>query len=475
MKNYYDDISQFGDVTAIITQNSEHISYRTLIDVADKLKEVFDTRCLVFCVVANNLESVAGYIGMLRARVIPVLISPDINKDLFKGLLETYRPTYIWAPFDSSLVPSEYSHAYRYGDYFLSKTTYVMDYGLHSELAQLLTTSGSTGSPKLVRQSYQNIASNAYSIATYLSISQADRPITTLPLNYTYGLSIINSHLLKGSSIILCNFSVMEKPFWDSLKQHSATSFGGVPYTFEMLKKLRFERMNLPSLKTITQAGGRLHVELVKYFSEACESKGVDFIVMYGQTEATSRMSYLPSKFAKVRSNSIGIPIPGGEFWLEDENGQIILQEGIDGELVYKGPNVAMGYASCRQDLSAGDLNGGVLHTGDIARRDSEDFYYITGRKSRFLKIFGSRVSLDEVEQLLRGAQYDVACAGCDDNMEVFVAKGVDAQEVKTFITKQMGLPSASLSIIIVDSIPRNEFGKILYADLKHLVAACNN
>jgi acyl-coenzyme A synthetase/AMP-(fatty) acid ligase len=256
----------------------------------------------------------------------------------------------------------------------------------------------------------------------------------------------------------------MNRTFWDLLKTYKATTFGGVPYVYEMLKKLRFERMTLPSLKVLTQAGGKLRPELAKEFAINCEQKGIKFFVMYGQTEATTRMAYLPSEYAVVKAGSMGGAIPGGEFWLEDDSGNIIEGSDIAGELVYKGENVSMGYALTRLDLSKGDENGGVLKTGDIAKRDSDGFYYIVGRKKRFLKLFGNRVNLDELEQLLKDAGYDCACAGVDDKLKIFVTGKERHDDIKRFASESTGIHQAAFSVTSIESIPRNEAGKTLYS-----------
>lgn len=231
-----------------------------------------------------------------------------------------------------------------------------------------------------------------------------------------------------------------------------------------MLKKLRFSRMELPSLKVLTQAGGKLGEELSKEFADTCESKGLDFVVMYGQTEATARMSYLPSKFAKCKAGSIGIAIPGGEFYLEDDTGKVIETNETIGELIYKGDNVTMGYALSCYDLDKGDDNNGILKTGDLAKRDSDGFYYIVGRKKRFVKLFGNRVNLDEFEQMVKSAGYDCACAGEDDELKVFVTTKEDHEKIKSFINEKTGINSVGYKIIYIEKIPRNESGKILYS-----------
>jgi acyl-CoA synthetase (AMP-forming)/AMP-acid ligase II len=316
-----------------------------------------------------------------------------------------------------------------------------------------------------VRQSGENIASNTRSIIEYLKINPEDRAITTLPMSYTYGLSIITTHLSVGAALILTNKTLMNREFWNSLKTHEATTFGGVPYTYEMLKRLRFGRMELPSIKYLTQAGGKLSPELCAEFADICARKGMEFIVMYGQAEATARMSYLPWEYARSKPGSMGIAIPGGEFWITGDDGNRVTAPGVVGELVYRGKNVTLGYAESRFDLARGDERGGVLHTGDMARFDEDGFYYIAGRKKRFLKLFGNRVNLDEVEGLLKKAGFDCACGGVDDALRIYAA--CEPEEVRKFILNGTGINPAGFSVVGIDEIPSNESGKVLYSELE--------
>ena len=220
----------------------------------------------------------------------------------------------------------------------------------------------------------------------------------------------------------------MQKQFWNFFSEYNATSFGGVPYTYEMLDKLRFYRMKLPSLRYMTQAGGKLLPELHKKFAEYAEQNNKKFIVMYGQCEATARMGYLPYEKSVEKCGSMGIAIPGGKFRLIDVNGDNINEPFITGELVYEGDNVTLGYAECTDDLAKGDERHGVLYTGDMARFDKDGYYYIVGRKKRFLKVYGNRVSLDEIDMLIKGRFSDIECAsaGIDDNVYIFIVNADD-------------------------------------------------
>jgi len=464
--NIFDDLEKYSSNTAIVTESSDQINYKVLLNAAGSIGKHIKKRCLVFLICRNCAESIAGYLGFMRAKVVPILINDTINKTFFAVLLETYKPEYIFLPTEISLSNFNFTEIYSHNSYTLFKTDYNIDYTINNDLALLLTTSGSTGSPKLVRLSNKNIYSNAESIAKYLGIMSADRPITTMPFSYSYGLSIINSHLLKGASIILTDATLMDRSFWEIFKGNNATTFGGVPYIYEMLKKLRFERMNLPSLKYITQAGGKLSMKLSAEFADICADKEIEFYVMYGQTEATARMSYLPWEYAHTKIGSIGIAIPGGKFWLEDENKNVIKKNNTIGELVYQGDNVTMGYAESCFDLQNDDENNGILHTGDLAKMDPDGFYYITGRMKRFLKMYGNRINLDEIEELIKTAGYDCVCAGTDDNLKIYITEPDDKDRIISYIAKRTGINRAGFSFVHIDKIPRNDSGKVQYSAL---------
>ena len=464
--SFYDQLEHYGANTAILTEGGEHTSYAALAEASDRLTEHVASRRVGFLLCENQLESVVGYLGFLRRRAVPVLINSSMDAALYAELFKAYRPAYVYLPAERGADMPGCRLLATCGGYRLFETACEQNYQVHDDLGLLLTTSGSTGSPKLVRLSYRNIDSNAGAIAEYLGISSADRPMTTMPMSYTFGLSIINSHLLRGASLVLTDATLMDKRFWQTLKEQQVTTFSGVPYIFEMLKKLRFARMDLPSLKYLTQAGGKLNPELSAEFAEVCEAKSIAFIVMYGQTEATARMSYLPREYARSKAGSIGIAIPGGRFWLTDDSGKVIEDAETVGELWYQGDNVSLGYATNCADLNKGDENKGILQTGDMAKRDSDGFYYIVGRKNRFLKLFGNRVNLDEVEHLLRDAGYDCACAGVDDKLTIYVTQKDSQAQILKMISERTGINPHGFVIAYIDKIPRNEAGKITYTAL---------
>lgn len=449
----------YGDFTAFYSS------------VENKLR----TGTLLFLFCENSIGAVFFYLACLNKKIVPLLLDAKMEQALAARLIQTYAPDYIAFPADlcadvsADAVPA--AEGFGYTVYQYTPAGQRAPYpALHPDLALLLTTSGSTGSPKLVRQSRKNISANAASIADYLDLNASERPITTLPMHYTYGLSIINSHLLAGAAVLLTNRSMVEKEFWEFFRQEQASSFGGVPYTYEILRRLSFFDMELPSLRTMTQAGGKLAPKLHREFAEYAAQTGRCFIVMYGQTEATARMGYLPAEDALRKCGSMGIAIPGGRFRLMEDKDVEITEPDRTGELVYEGENVTMGYAACRAGLAKGDERGGVLFTGDMAMRDADGYYYITGRKKRFLKLFGMRVNMDEIERLLK-AEYEgvqAACAGEDDHMRIFLAGADEAfcRQAELWIAAKTGLHPSGLRVFPIDVIPKNSAGKTLYQKL---------
>ncbi len=431
------DLIKYNPRTAIIADDGTCLTYAELANRVQDLAQSLRKGVLEFCMCRNDVDSIVHYLACLEAKAPVVLLDAQKDEVTIQHLRDIYQPG-------------------------VTKC--------HPDLAVCLTTSGTTGSPKLVRLTLRNLLSNAESIVQYLQLDANERPITMLPMYYSFGLSIINSHLLCGATILLTDKTYAQRDFWNFLKEHQATSMAGVPYTWEMLKKLRFFRMDLPSVKTMTQAGGKLNAEIAREYIQNAKQTDRKFVVMYGQTEATARMSYLPWDQAEEKCGSVGIAVPGGRFELIDDQGNIIQTSYADGELIYYGANVSMGYAECAEDLFKGDENQGRLATGDIARRDEDGFYYITGRKKRFVKIWGNRCNLDQIEQLVKTLTTPCACVGVDDLVTIFVTSENLEQDIKQLLTAKTGLNSRAFDVRMIDAIPVTESGKIDYATLKNMI-----
>ncbi len=464
MKVQLFDFSSFLNNIAIKNDTGEEMTYRQLQSDVDGLKEFLSSQKLSFCLCTNSIPSVVGYVALLQSGVATVLLDANKDQELLNDLLSVYHPNYVWAP-----------KATGYGKVLAVYKNYALyehsqsHVNLHHDLSLLLTTSGSTGSPKLVRLTQKNLRSNAESIAQYLHITECERPVTSLPMYYSFGMSVINSHFIKGATLLLTDKTVFDKEFWGFVKEEKATSIAGVPYTYEMLKRLRFMRMDLPDLKMMIQAGGKLNANIAKEYIEWAKVNDKQFIVMYGQTEAAPRMSYLPFENAMEKYSSIGIAIPGGKLSLRDADNKEIDSPNVDGELVYLGENVCLGYADSPEDLLKGDENHGVLHTGDIARRDEDGFYYITGRMKRFVKIWGNRVNLDAIEQMIKPVTTNCACVGVDDKITVFLTDNSCATKIVPMLAEKTKLNVRAFEVQLINEIPIKDSGKVDYAQLKVL------
>lgn len=466
--------SAFDHHELIISDRGIIFHYNDIEKCAQKLKGMVDRRTICFILCENRADILLFYLAVLRMDAVPLLLDGNIAPEVLRELIENYQPSHLLSAINH---PEINQMVLNMGCIELITTENVLyrfDWPeltpLHPDLALLLTTSGSTGSSKVVRLSKKNLQSNAEAIAEYLELEEKDRPVTTLPMSYTYGLSVIHSHLLVGATLLLTTKSVTERGFWEFCQKNKGTSLAGVPYTYEMMNRLKIGLEQYPDIKTLTQAGGHLSEMLQEKYASQDRRR---FVIMYGQTEATARMAYLPPEDIRRKSGSIGIPIPGGAFELVDTDGSRIDGNCKSGELVYTGPNVAMGYAVCARDLAKGDEWQGKLHTGDLARRDAEGYYYIVGRESRFVKLYGYRVSLDEIENNLlahfQGSSF--ACIGHDEYKDVVIFTTKTASKKKDavidILVELTRLPSSVFKVYAIDRIPMNASGKKDYTCLE--------
>ncbi len=462
------ELKKFSENIAVLCDDGRSLTYQELSDASTSITGSL-RRGLTFCLCENSIGSLAGYVGLMNGGIPTVLLDGMKDAEVINGLINHYNPRYVWCP-------ERRKDDFMAASVVASCEGYVMlqvtekEYEIHPDVLLCLTTSGTTGSPKLVKLTERNLKSNAESIAEYLHITAKERPITSLPMYYSFGMSVINSHLVRGATILLTNKTVFQKEFLDFMVSGKATSIAGVPYTYEMMRRMRFLDRELPELKTMIQAGGKLNPVIVKEYIGKAHEKGKQFIVMYGQTEAAPRMSYLPFERAEEKYSSIGIAVPGGRFTLRDVDDNEIVQPDVDGELVYEGPNVCMGYAECIEDLAKGDENNGILHTGDVARRDADGFYYITGRMKRFVKIWGNRCNLDATEQLVKSITTSCACVGVDDKITVFVTQEGLEEQIKDYLVEKTGLNIRAFDVKVVEDIPVLPSGKLDYQKMQALL-----
>lgn len=445
------------DKVAAIDDSGRSITYGDICDFSKDFAGHLPQRSLVFIISENCIGSLLGYAAALSNRIVPLIISAATDVRLYNHLYELYLPEYLWMPQAKAEGKEIIFSAW---DYCLVKTDKEST-PMYDELSLLLPTSGSTGSPKLVRHSYRNIEANADNVRRLFNLDGTEKAMAILPMHYTMGLSVIASHLLAGATLLLSGRSLLDKGFWATLKE--ATSFTGVPYSYEILTKMRFTRMDLPNLKVITQGGGKLTDAMWNTLAQYAADNGKQFIATYGQSECTARMAYLPPELALQKVCSIGIAEPGGQLSIVDDNGNETFEGEAQGEMVYRGENVTLGYATCREDLQKGDENHGVMYTGDLARRDADGCYFIVGRLKRFLKIYGLRIGLDEVERMIK-AEYktDCYCKGDDEKLVVLVTDARLQEVLPAFIEAKTHLFHQRIDVQVVKEILRNEAGKVI-------------
>lgn len=445
------------DKVAAIDDSGRSITYGDICDFSVEFAKHLPQRSLIFILSENCIGSLLGYTAALSNRIVPMIISAVTEESLYNNLYELYQPEHLWLPQAKAVGREVIFSAW---DYCLVKTGNNFT-PMYEELSLLLPTSGSTGSPKLVRHSYCNIEANAENVRKLFKLDGTEKAMAILPMHYTMGLSVIASHMLAGATLLLSNRSLLDKGFWATLKE--ATSFTGVPYSYEILTKMRLTRMDLPNLKVITQGGGKLTEAMWNTLAQYAADKGKQFIATYGQSECTARMAYLPPELALQKVCSIGIAEPGGRLSIVDDNGNETFEGEAQGEMVYRGENVTLGYATCLEDLQKGDENHGVMHTGDLARRDADGCYFIIGRLKRFLKIYGLRIGLDEVERMIK-AEYnsDCYCKGDDEKLIVLVTDDHLQEVLPNFIEEKTHLFHQKIEVQVVKEILRNEAGKVI-------------
>lgn len=446
-------IERYADRPLAVDDAGDTITYARVGERADAWRRRLGPDKRLVLVLSENRAAILGdYLALLLAGHAVVPLGAEISQDALAGLRARFSPELIVRAGESEV---ETVHESRPAG------------GLHPDLAVLLSTSGSTGSPKLVRFDLARMAANAASIVDYLDLSADERPLAHLPFHYSYGLSVVHSHAAVGATLLLSTQTVVSPLFWR--RADAATSLSGVPFHYEMLLRLRFERRAMPRLRTLTQAGGRLAPEHVRRIAEIAGERGWRFYVMYGQTEAGPRISYLPPSEAIDRPDSIGIPIPGVRLSVTDEEGGEV---GADprGELVVESGAVMMGYAEQRGDLARGDDFRGRLVTGDLARRDADGFWYLTGRRSRFVKLRGNRVGLDDVERRLAARGFEAVCVGEDDRLFVVVGADADEAALGRVTLEEFSFPPGDIRIVRLDGIPRTAAQKVNYRALLETV-----
>jgi acyl-CoA synthetase (AMP-forming)/AMP-acid ligase II len=432
---------------------------------------------LVFTFLPNSVGLVTLYLGALVGGHAIGLFPPSTPLLRARRLVRTYRPEVVVIGFgESADFLQEIGYEPVSGlfeDDPVRVWTSPLSGEIAPELAVLLSTSGSTGSPKLVRLSAANVAANATAIVDSLGIRSWERAVTGVPLCYAYGLSVLNSHLAAGSAVVVTDRTPLTSAFWNIIAESGVTSLAGTPMIHRAIVG-GAGRSRLPAtVRVMTQAGGRLPPDVARSALEWTTQTGGRFYCMYGQTEATSRITCLPASRLADKLGSVGLALPGGRVVVgPPANG------GPDGLISYTGPNVMMGYATSRGDLMRGH-DTDVLETGDVGRLDDDGFLYVTGRSARFVKLLDHRVSLDDVEEWFQSAGSSAVVAAYVAGSATIVVFTEDrsgcAEAVRRAAAGAVGVPKSTIVVHRVEAIPQTANGKVDYATLEREAARLVN
>ena len=405
-----------------------------------------DRRSLILLAVDNSLGSVVSYLACIASN-LPTILLPQGDDNFLSEVALQYDP---------NLIVDGPSRRVTHRS--------ATEHKLHPELQVLLSTSGSTGSPKLVRLSEKNLTANATSIAQALNLSKEDRCIASLPMSYSYGLSVINSTIAAGGCILLIPGTATQSNFWNHARASNATTLSTTPYMWDLIESQGLNVLQVPSLSRITVAGGALLPSKVSEYAHLGRVTGWDLYVMYGQTEATARIAILPPDLAFDCPDAVGFPIEGGSVRLEHIAGHPL----STGELIYRGPNVMMGYATSAEDLSRGhDLR--ELATGDLATIDKSGCVRIVGRTSHFTKVRGHRIDLRHLEDTTKQSGVEVACIASAKHINV-VTTSITPEAVLSTVCTNSGLPPDAFKLFLVEALPRSQNGKVSMKQIQQIV-----
>ena len=462
------NFNKYKNNIAIIDKEYSDLSYKQVLKETNKIKKKIKNKSLILVVSENTLGSLLAYIFCIINNHVAIIIDSKTTKKNILKIFKNYEPNYIFLSKEiKTIFKKKCLEKYNFFDQSLMKNKIDKKKKLNKNLSVLLSTSGSMGSIKFVKLSKNNLKTNTDSIINYLKINNKDSAITNLPISYSYMISVINTHFEVGGSIIISKYSLIEKKFWKILKNSKVTSFNGVPYTYEMLLRIGLKNIKISTLKYLTQAGGKLEKNKLKEIINFCKRNNIKFFSMYGQTEASPRISYLKPKFSRKKIGSIGKGLLGNKIYIINNMGKKILKPYIEGEIICEGKNVFMGYSKNYNDLNKPNEKNYKLRTGDLGFFDKDGFFFITSRISRIAKIFGNRVDLGDLESLMSQKSYKVVCLSDNNKIFIFIEKKYNKTNLINTISKITNLNISSFELIKLKYFPRTSNNKVSYSELK--------
>ena len=445
-----------GSRIALIEKSGKSVTFSELWSRICLSAKKYISDDLIFFFLTPDIDAIIEYLSVLSSGSNIAILANSIPQKAFNDLLIAYKPT---KTIGKTELLSNYFSQFEFSRLGIVSIEHDAKRARIANKHQtLLGTSGSTGSPKMVRLSSRAISSNASDIVNALKITESDRGMTVLPLSYTYGLSVLHSHLWAGASVLCSELTAIDKGFREAIDDHKVTNLAGVPFTYSIYKKIGLISSPPKSITTFTQAGGALSPHLVKEIGESLARQNVSFYVMYGQTEATARMAILPAEDVIEKYESVGKPVESGSISIGSDNSP--------DEIVFEGPNVMLGYAEKFEDLDLGDLQNGILHTGDLGRLEN-NYLYITGRLKRLAKINGVRVNLQEIEQKIQKLISVVVVEG-DNKMLIFTTEASERIQLIGDLLADEGFLQRDYQIHQISEFPTLSSGKIDYQALKN-------
>ena len=415
---------------------------------------------LVFLISDNSIEFLICYVNFLNDNFLVILLNKRIEQNQIDKLIDIYKPSIICLKDSNKFFFKNYQVNRKILRNIILERKKEGAYKINNLNKLLISTSGTTGSSKFVRLSISNLNYNSLAISNFLNIKKNHVTVTTLPPDYTLGLSVINTHLRKGSSIVLSDYSFLEKKFWNLISNKKITSFTSVPISLDILKKIEFTKFNIDSIKYISQAGGAITNEMHKYMNKSCEKKRIKFYPMYGSTEATARISILDWKF-RNKIGSVGKPLLQTKVKLSEDKKS-------SNRILFRGRNVSLGYAKNLNDLKKGDTNKGQILMDDIGKIDRDGFLFILGKNSRFIKLHGLRINLDEIQDLLSSINFPSKCVFKNNKLMIFILKKKLVNKAEIFIKKNLKINHHHFKVIIIKSFPLNKNKKVDFKKLEN-------
>ena len=416
---------------------------------------------LIFLYNDNQLSSIEVLLNFYGTAHTIALLGQKLHSE-FKDRMEAeYRPKYIFDP-SRDEVEGYSIRAFSDTVKIFMKDDYKSEITIHPEIKLLLSTSGTTGIPKLVKLSDENLYQNAISILQYMPILESDVVPLNVPINFVYGFSIFTTNCMRAGRMVCTDKDIMQKAFWDEMEEYGYSTLGGVPFLYENLNRIGFFRKNSQSLRYLTHTGGVINGELRKTIFTYCLEFEKQFFAQYGQTEAGGRMAYLTTDGLLEEETSIGTPVYGGNFSIDPDTN----------ELLFSHTSIFGGYAHTLQDLTSYEQPA-VLRTGDTAKKEDNGIYSITGRIKRIMKLFGIRLNLDEVEFILKNELEGntFICLNSNDKkiIVLYDNQEIDPKAITEIIKNKLRINPQYVHTEHIESFPLSQNGKINYPLLQNL------